>query len=218
MRKFKAVIFDMDGLLLDSEKLALDAFQTTCLSFELGDLTELFKRCIGTNSERGQSILKDGLKGIADYEKFSLVWNTKYKRITDESPIPLKSGVKQLLDYIESIGIPIAVATSTKTDSAKSKLKSSGIIEYFDVIIGGDQVAQSKPEPEIYLKAASTLAKDPSNCLAVEDSANGVKSALEAGMTVVQIPDLVQPDEALLKMGHIVLASLDDVLEYDFGR
>ena len=87
---------------------------------------------------------------------------------------------------------------------------------YLDIIIGGDQVTKSKPEPDIYLKAASELSADPAKSLAFEDSPNGVKAALAAGMIVVQIPDLILPDDDLLKMGHIVLNNLADVIEYDF--
>lgn len=216
MRNFKAAIFDMDGLLLDSEKLALDAFQTTCSRFCLGDLTEIFKQCVGTNPELSNLILKKGLQGIMDYKEFGLEWDNTYTRLTLEKPIPLKKGAESLLAHIESINIPMAVATSTRTDRAKVKLSDSGILHFFDKIIGGDQVSNSKPDPEIYFKAAYELSTEPSKCLAFEDSPNGVKSAVAAGLTVIQVPDLVQPDEDLLKMGHIVLSSLADVRGYDF--
>jgi len=146
-----------------------------------------------------------------------LVMDGEYRRVIEESPIPLKDGAEELLRYISSIEIPIAVATSTAIDRAQKKLKSSGILDYFDFIIGGDQVTRSKPDPEIYLKAASELSSEPSKCLALEDSANGVKAAVAAGMTVVQIPDLVQPGEELLSLGHIVLRSLYDVPKYQFS-
>ncbi len=206
----------MDGLLLDSEKLALDAFQATCSKFCLGDLFDVFKQCIGTNPELGNSILKNSLQGIVDYKAFGLEWDNAYTRLTQEKPVPLKKGAEYLLEYIESINIPMAVATSTRTDQARVKLSDSGILHYFDIIVGGDQVSNSKPDPEIYLQAASKLSLEPSKCLAFEDSPNGVKSAVAAGMTVIQVPDLVPPDEGLLKMGHIVLSSLVDVREYDF--
>lgn len=216
MQHFKAVIFDMDGLLLDSERLALQAFNITCEKFGLGDLSHVFKKCIGTNKESGCSILKEGLDGLADIQEFGTSWDTLYLDITSAKPVPVKEGVKELLEHIQSINIPMAVATSTKTERAKYKLTSSGLIEYFDIIIGGDQVPQSKPNPDIYLKAASTLTINPEDCLALEDSANGVKAAFAAGMTVVQIPDLVEPDEELLKLGHIILDSLLDVPSYDY--
>ena len=128
MQNFDAVIFDMDGLLLDTERLAFEAFSSTCLLFNTGDLSHLFRKCIGTNRETGTSILKDGMK------------------------------------------------------------------------------------------AAEMLLSEPSRCLAIEDSKNGVKAAVAAGMTVVQIPDLVPPDKEQLELGHIVLGSLTDVLEYEFPQ
>lgn len=217
MRNFKAVIFDMDGLLLDSERLALEAFQSTCSQFHLDDLSDVFKKCIGTNSQLCSAILKEGLKGLVDYQEFSSAWKGLFSEITTAKPVPLKEGVNYLLEHIRSIDIPMAVATSTKTELAKSNLSDSGLIEFFDIVIGGDQVTDSKPSPEIYIKAASALFVNPTECLALEDSSNGVKSAVAAGMTVVQIPDLVEPDEELLKMGHIVLDSLLDVPSYEYS-
>jgi HAD superfamily hydrolase (TIGR01509 family) len=216
MQKFKGVVFDMDGLLLDSEKLALEAFQATCTKFSLGDLSNVFMQCIGTNSELGKSILKNALQGIMDHREFGAAWDNMYTKLTKGKPVALKEGTLYILEHIESLDIPMAVATSTKTDQAEFRLKDSGILNFFEIVIGGDQVSTSKPDPEAYLKAASELSTDPLDCLALEDSPNGVKSALAAGMTVVQIPDLIQPDDDLLKMGHIVLSSLSDVPEYDF--
>jgi len=216
VQRFKAVVFDMDGLLLDSEKLALDAFQSTCSRYCLGDLSEVFMDLVGTNSELGKAILKEGLAGRMDHEEFSLDWDKGYKYLLEERPVPLKRGARKLLEKINSSSIPMAVATSTKAENAVKKLGDSGILNYFKLIIGGDQILQSKPDPEIYLKAASQLSLEPYECLALEDSSNGVKSAVAAGMTVVQIPDLVQPNNQLLSLGHIVLNSLSEVAEYDF--
>jgi HAD superfamily hydrolase (TIGR01509 family) len=218
MKNFDAVIFDMDGLLLDTERLAFDAFRSTCSLFNLGDLSKVYMKCIGTNSEMGKSILKDGLNGIANYEDFSLACGREYKKLTEGRPIPLKKGVDELLSHIENIGKPMAVATSTNYKNAKAELQNSGILHFFDHIVGGDQVKRSKPDPEIYLKTASALLTEPSKCLAFEDSKNGVKAAIAAGMTVVQIPDLVFPDEELLELGHIVLESLTDILDHEFSR
>lgn len=218
MHKFKVAIFDMDGLLLDSERLAYDAFLYTCKSFDLDDMTELFNRCVGTNSKLGEEILSKGLKGIADYKQFGLIWDAEYKKMTEIKPIPLMSGVEELLQHLKFIGTPMVVATSTNTKSAKVKLKKSGILNYFEFVIGGDRVKNSKPSPEIYLKVASELLVKPEDCLVFEDSANGVKSAVSAGMTVIQIPNLVKPDTELLKLGHTVLDSLSDVVDFFFSR
>lgn len=215
MKHFNAVIFDMDGLLLDSETLALSAFEATCARFELGDLSHLFRQLIGTNQTLGRELLREGLAGIMDDEVFSAAWQEAYLKLTAK-PVPLMPGVRAFLQHTTDLAIPMAVATSTATEKAEAKLTNTGIRDYFRFIVGGDQVTQSKPAPDIYLKAASALAVEPHNCLALEDSANGVKAAVAAGMTVVQIPDLVPPDAQLLALGHIVLGSMAEVPEYDF--
>jgi len=215
MENFEAVVFDMDGLLIDSEKLALEAFKVTCSKYNLKDLTPVFMKCVGTNKMLCQSILQDALEGLMDYKRFIFEWDTVYFSLTSE-PIPLMNGVIALLDHIQALKIPMIVATSSKTEKAKLKLNNTNILSYFEHIIGGDQVVHSKPDPEIYLKAASYLSVNSSACLAFEDSANGVRSAVAAGMTVIQIPDLVIPDEDLLNLGHIVLSRIDEAIDYDF--
>ena len=219
MNQFSAAIFDMDGLLLDSERLSLAAFRAVCQRLETGDLTALFLRLVGTNQEAGESILKEGLAGIADHGEFNSAWNQEYKKqMATGQPIDLKEGVMDLLGHLQAINTPMAVATSTRTDRAHEKLTKCGIAQFFEIIVGGDQVTESKPDPAIYLKAAQVLSVEPAQCLALEDSTNGVKAAVSAGMTVIQIPDLVPPDDQLRKLGHIILTSLTEVRDYDFSR
>ena len=214
MRHFEAAIFDMDGLLLDSEKLALNAFLATCKKFSLGDLSDLFKQIVGTNPELGRSILQEGLQGLADHHEFHSIWDSAYLKLSQDKPIPLKKGVKELLNHIESQNMPMAVATSSITERARGKLHDSGILKFFDLVVGGDQVSHSKPDPEIYLLAAAELTVDATKCIGFEDSPNGVKSAVAAGLTVIQVPDLIDPDEDLLKLGHTVLGSLAEVEKF----
>lgn len=216
LSRFSAIIFDMDGLLLDTERISLDTFNEACSLLALGDLSHIFTLMIGVNSESGATILKNGLQGLVEYEIFINEWMQLYKNETDLKPLPVKSGAKSLLAYISNMGIPMAVATSTKTKSAEQILDVSGISHYFDFIVGGDKVSKSKPFPDIYLQAADSLSVESSTCLAVEDSSNGVKAAIAADMTVIQIPDLVQPDKELLALGHIVLENLNDIQNYRF--
>ncbi len=216
MDSFDAVIFDMDGLLLDSERIALDTFLDTCKHFGLGDETNLFIRLIGTNAQQGKMLLQEGLDGKTEYDVFGRDWNARYNEAIGSRPIPLKDGAIELLNHIRSFDLPVAVATSTDTVGAKEKLMYAGILDYFNLIVGGDQVVRSKPNPDIYLKAAESLSVNPMKCLALEDSENGVRSAFEAGSTVVQIPDLVEPSQSMIQLGHIILDSLRDVLCYKF--
>ena len=218
MRQFEAIIFDMDGLLLDTERIALSAFLATCDQMGVRAEEELFLRCIGTNQTLGREVLEAGLQDQVDYLIFEQAWDRKYVELTSDRPVPLKDGAVELLEHIASMRIPVAVATSTRTARAHDKLKSSGILDRFQTIVGGDQVQNGKPAPDIYLKAAGTLSARAGRCLALEDSENGVRAAVSAGMTVVQVPDLVQPSRDLLALGHIVLGSLHEVAVYPFGR
>jgi HAD superfamily hydrolase (TIGR01509 family) len=211
---FNAVIFDMDGLLLDTESIALDAFNETCADCDIEQQRELFLRLIGTNQGLGERLLMEGLPRGIDYKMFSGRWYENYiKRIRD-APLPLKSGALDLLRFLESRRIPRAVATSSKTERAVEKLQSADIFHWFKIVVGGDRVEHSKPNPDIYLKAAELMGMRPEACLALEDSENGVRSAVAAGMAVIQVPDMVPPSISLKALGHTVLDSLKDVLDY----
>jgi HAD superfamily hydrolase (TIGR01509 family) len=216
MNQIQAVIFDMDGLLLDTERIALGVFLETCEHFGIGDQTELFIRCIGTNQALGERILRQGLQGKADYKDFSRLWEASYQDRTSKEPVPLKEGAEELINRLSLRNIPMAVATSTKTPRAMDKLEKADILNRFAAVIGGDQVENSKPRPEIFLKAAEILLVGPERCLALEDSDNGVRAAVGAGMTVIQIPDLVQPSRELTALGHTILGSLNEVLDFVF--
>jgi HAD superfamily hydrolase (TIGR01509 family) len=217
LTRFAAVIFDMDGLLLDTERIAFETFVLACQHFELGDQAAVFYRCLGTNQARGHEVLREGLGGRVDPVTFGGVWESHYVAATSTRPVPLKPGVKQLLADLDQLGVPAAVATSTSSERAAKKLDAAGLGRHFAAVVGGDQVEHSKPHPAIYLRAADVLGVDPARCLALEDSDNGVRAAVSAGMTVIQIPDLVPPSPELLALGHTVLESLDQVAAFAFG-
>jgi HAD superfamily hydrolase (TIGR01509 family) len=211
---FQAVIFDLDGLLLDTERIALAAFNETCGHFNIGDQKELFMRCVGANQSLGEKILMEGLPQTVDFTAFNSVWYENYRKRIHDTPVPLKDGAFSLLRYLSSRHISMAVATSSKTDRAVEKLQSSDILHMFKVVVGGDQVKHSKPHPDIFLRAAELMGVNPEKCLALEDSENGVRSAVAAGMTVIQIPDLVPPTQSLRGLGHTILESLSAVEAY----
>jgi HAD superfamily hydrolase (TIGR01509 family) len=209
-----AVIFDMDGLLLDSETLARAAFDDTCGHFGLGEQTALFMQCVGTNQERGKHVLREGLRGKADDVAFGQHWNAKCVEYMSDAEIPLKTGAAELLQELKGAGVPMAVATSTSNPRATQMLQNAGMLQVFDAVVSGDQVTRSKPLPDIYLRAAELLGVRAGGCLALEDSENGVRSALAAGMTVIQVPDLVEPSDEVRELGHTILGSLHDVREW----
>ena len=214
---FDAVIFDMDGLLLDSESIAFAAFREACEKFKLGDQSNTFRRCIGTNQEAGEKVIRESFRAMVDPMKFIAIWDEIYVQNLTNKAIPLKSGVIELLEHLTLIDIPLAVATSSNTPRATQKLTDAGIQHFFKFVVGGEQVVKSKPNPDIYLKAASLLKAEPRKCLALEDSENGVRAGVSAGMVTVQIPDLVEPSNELRALGHIILSNIREVITFEFG-
>ena len=206
-----AVVFDMDGLILDTERIALDGFQHACRTLGAQPNPDAYLHCIGTNLQRTRELLVEGRGPDFPVDAVIQCWLEYCDGHTARQPPPLKPGALQVLDTLRHCAIPCALATSASGIEASNRLASAGLGEYFPIRVTGDQVAKGKPDPEPYRTAAVLLGVDPKRAWALEDSANGVRSALGAGLRVFQIPDLVPPDAPTLALGHTVLDSLYDV-------
>lgn len=209
---YKAAIFDMDGLLLDTERVCMQAFADACKALSLPILNDVYLQIIGRNAQGIKQVLCDGYGADLDYDQLRTEWMARYHPIVEQQAIPVKEGVIALLDWLKAQSIPIAVATSTHKELAITKLKLAGLYDYFDHLSNGCEVSKGKPSPEIFLLAASRLNISAQHCLAFEDSSNGVRSAISAGMQVYQVPDLVKPDADIIALGHTISDSLADVL------
>jgi len=207
---YKAAIFDMDGLLLDTERLCMRIFKQACETLSLPFHKDAYLSIIGRNAAGIEVILRNAYGD--DLPRLHHEWKQNYDAITHHQAIGLKDGVIELLQWLKENNIPTSVATSTRKELAKIKLDLAGISGYFDNLTCGCEVAHGKPNPEIYLLAASRLGIDPSECLAFEDSNNGVLAAVSAGMQTFQIPDLVEPSDEIIALGHAIKPSLADVL------
>jgi HAD superfamily hydrolase (TIGR01509 family) len=203
-----AVIFDMDGLMLDSERAIVDSLVRAAT--ELGhDLPyALWLRMIGHSEAVCRGLLREHME---DDEVQALLERAHllYEVVVDAG-VPHRPGIVALLDWLQAQGIPRAVATSTKRPLALRKLRASGLLDRFDAICTSSDVAQPKPAPDVYLLAASKLGVAPERCLVLEDSPTGVRAALAAGMTPVQVPDLLPPDAEVRALRHRIVASLGD--------
>ncbi|MBC7282220.1 HAD family phosphatase [Hoeflea sp.] len=206
-RAYQAVFFDMDGLLLDTEQLSFKSYRRTREALGLPPDDELFMSLIGLNQHAGMARLVEGMAGYGNASAFSARWDEEYARHLGEG-IPVKPGVTAVLDCLRSAAIPYAIVTSTRTEKALSHLHKAGLAGLFEVVVGGDQVVNGKPAPDIYLRAAGCLGVDPESCVAFEDSENGVRAAVAAGMVTVQIPDLKHPTADFLRLGHSVAPDL----------
>ncbi|WP_413691672.1 HAD family hydrolase [Psychromonas sp. KJ10-2] len=210
---YQAAIFDMDGLLLDTERVCMQAFEQACQQLSLPFVKSAYLKIIGRNAQGIEQAIMEHYAQYIDYAPLRKAWMDGYWPIVETQAIPVKAGVVALLDWLKARSIPVAVATSTHQQLARTKLKLAGLDHYFEHISSGCEVSNSKPHPEIFLLAAQRLNIAPQNCLAFEDSSNGVISALAAEMTVYQVPDLVIPDEQIIGLGHNIKASLNDVLD-----
>ncbi|CAK1693066.1 putative Haloacid dehalogenase-like hydrolase/2-DEOXYGLUCOSE-6-PHOSPHATE PHOSPHATASE 2 [Vibrio crassostreae] len=209
---FQAAIFDMDGLLLDTERLCMQVFEEACHAQGVPFLQDVYLGIIGCNAKTIEQIFRNGYGEGLDYPALNNEWRTRYSAIVKNQAIPVKDGVIELLEWLKSNDIPIAVATSTQLDIAKKKLELAGLDSYFTSLSTGCEVTHGKPHPEIYLLAAERLGVAPETCLAFEDSNNGIRASMAANMISFQIPDLVEPCDEVKALGHTISPSLHHVL------
>ncbi len=202
-----AIIFDMDGILLDSEQIYRRASILAAKQLGFVMEEETYIATIGVADEDAVKIIKQQMGKNFPFANFEKKWGQIVAREMEQN-IPLKRGVRQLLNLLTNHNVPIGLATSTPYERTHKYLQKSGLKKFFHSIICGDEVKNGKPHPEPYLRVARDLGVDPHFCLAVEDSYNGVLSAYRAGMKVIMIPDILQPNEEIKQFTHAILPSI----------
>jgi beta-phosphoglucomutase-like phosphatase (HAD superfamily) len=210
-RRPRAVIFDMDGLMLDTERLALRAWDQALRALGVHCDPHIARQMIGRNARDSRALVLAHHGADFPVDAVMRASTAVYDAIVAAEGIPVKAGLYRLLDWLESERLPRAVATSTRRERALAKLERSALLHRFDAIVGGDEVARGKPQPDIFLAAAARLRFEPSDCLVLEDSEPGVRAALAAGMAAIMVPDIVGPSEELLAADVVVLESLVEV-------
>ena len=187
--QIKAVIFDMDGLLLDTETLSFESFIATAARYDLDVGIDDYRDMIGLNAATGIDILRAMLPQHLDAVAFKNEWLDVYRQLLLDD-VPVKAGAHAFLASLHEMDMPRAVATSSSGQKARAILQKTGLMSYIQYVTGGDEVPTGKPAPDVYLDAAHKLGIGTGDCLALEDSNNGTTAALAAGMKVIQIPDL----------------------------
>ncbi len=207
----KAVIFDMDGLIFDTEKLLVKYWCQAANEFGFPMERE---HALGIRSLARKFAIPH-LQGIFGEEFDYVKIRTRRMELMSahlaENGLETKAGIHELLDYLKAHNIPAAIATATDYERTKDYLTRAGLFERFDKIVCATMVESGKPKPDIYIYAAQQLGFEPSECLALEDSPNGVRSASSAGCITVMVPDLTEPDEEISGLIYAKATSLSDV-------
>lgn len=211
-RKVNAVIFDQDGVMFDTERMSAEAWELA------GQETGVFLREDFLCTIRGMNAQDAAARYCqvygaepGEFEELRRKKKCHFDRLIAERGVPVKPGLAELLAYLKKQGIKTAMATGSMRDYSMRNLNGAGIADYFPVLITGDMVEQSKPSPEVFLKAAAALGEEPGHCMVLEDSLNGVEAGIRGGFITVMVPDLTRPDEALAKRLFRVCESLTEV-------
>ena len=208
---YSAVIFDVDGLMLDTERIASGIWKQ--IIHEHGHVLkdELYYQLIGRTCRDTEDILKSE---YGDNFPVTTAYNKRIKYFEDYAEnhgIPQKPGLDDLLQYLDSVHARKAVATSTSRKAAELKMIKGLIRHHFDVVVCGDEVANGKPEPDIFLRAAELLGVIPDGCVVLEDSEAGIRAAHKAGMIPIMVPDMIKPSPEVQDMTYAIADSLRDV-------
>lgn len=207
------IIFDMDGVLIDSERQSNEGWLWAAGQLGVDMPLWLIDSFKGAPAELCCKFFDDYYKGVIDYWEAKELRTQHVYKIRETEGIPVKKGVKDIFEYIRNNGLKCAVATSTRRESAEKTLHEIGVWDYLDAVVYGDEVERGKPEPDIFLRAAKAIGVNPSEAVVVEDSINGIKAGYAAGMRVVHIPDTIAIDDDIRKLTYMVCADLNGLID-----
>ena len=209
-----AIVFDMDGVIFNSEQLSLECWKQVAIKHNICDIEPAVYSCLGNIYEKAKEKMKQIYGASFDYDGYKKEKTALYKQMYQDKKLHLKPGVWELLSFLKNRHVPIGLATSTVSGVVKTELNDYGLIEYFDTLVCGDMIMHGKPDPEVYLKACDNLGYNPNDCYAIEDSYNGILAANRAGMKVIMVPDLLGADILDESTPAIVKSSLIEVCKY----
>lgn len=210
----KQIIFDMDGVIFDTENLILSCWRVVAEKYRIPNIEEAFHQVIGVSAAGTKKIIQEVYGEEFDYEAFRQESRELFDEKIARNGMPLKPGVRELLSFLKINGYRVGLASSTRYETVLEELTQTGLVGFFEVIIGGDMVKRSKPEPDIYLHACEAMKLMPEETFAIEDSWNGVRSAAAAGLRVLHVPDLLEPGEEMEKLSFDIFEDLIDVRNY----
>ncbi len=212
MENVKLVIFDMDGLIFDTERLSYESWREAANKFNINFDLNLLYKLLGTNHESVRNTLNKEFANKINVDDYIMERNKIYLSKILNGEVEKKKGIEELLEYLTSKGIKKAVATSSNREVAYKLLKEAKIYDYYDYILCGDEVKKSKPDPEVFLTVANKLNVHTSKCIVLEDSEAGTIAANKAMMIPIIIPDLKEPSKEIEKLAFKKLDNLEEVV------
>ncbi len=209
----KAIVFDMDGVLFDTERVCNIIWMELFRELHLENAETAMKACVGMNRKGEAAYFAEHYPEV-DFDRFADRLSGGILRWLDENGTPVMKGAREILTWLRENMWKTALASSSRLSSIEHHLKDTGLYEMFDVIVAGDMVTNGKPHPEIYLTACQRLNADPATTYAVEDSRNGLISAYDAGMMTILVPDTIEPTPEMLEIAYRTEKDLLCVRDY----
>jgi beta-phosphoglucomutase len=214
MSKIKAVLFDMDGVIFDTERVYLEHWIQVFQKYGYEMKKEVYVSVMGRGRKNVMKLFKEIYGEDLPITEMYKEKDKLLVQAIEEGQVPMKPGAKEILVFLKENNFKIALATSAKADRTKRQLEMGSIQDKFDAIVTGDDIINSKPDPEIFLKAAEKISLKPENCIVVEDSSAGIKAAYNAKITALHVEDLKEADEEILEYCHKNFKNLDEIKEY----
>ena len=214
MKDFDAVVFDMDGVIFDSERAVMNCWIELAKKYDIKDIEEPYLACTGTTDAKTREIMLNAYGEDFPYDEYAKEASIMYHEKYDGGRLPMKPGVKEILTFLKDNGKKIALASSTRRQTVLNQLRDAGILDYFDEIVTGDMVTRSKPEPDIFLLACEKISTAPERAYAIEDSYNGIRAASAGKLRPIMVPDLLPSNEEMEGLAETVISDLGEVVEY----
>ena len=209
----KGTVFDMDGLMFDSERITYNGWQKLMDENGYEYSIDVFKQTVGRRKKEVEQFYYSKYGKDFPYRKLSEIQRNNYINFVMTKGAPVKKGLYEILEFLKDNDIKIALATSTSRQTSLINLESAKVEKYFDTLVCGEDVTNGKPDPEVFLTAAKKIGIEPEQCVAFEDSFNGIRSAFAAGMTTVMVPDFIQPTDEILTMVNYLCSDLSNAVE-----
>lgn len=215
MRKqLRAAIFDMDGLMVDTERVARMGWKHAFRQFGIDLTDEEYLHFLGISTADVSAMVTERFGSQVRFEEVYSLRQQHTNQFYEENGVPLKTGIVELLSFLESAGVERVVATSSTEEMARFRLQKAGLLDWFTYISSSDRVQRGKPAPDVYLAAIDWCGLDTDECVALEDSEAGVRAAHAAGLRVIWVPDLAAPSESAAGLAVHVAADLHEARQW----